>query len=204
MREAVALAVAREDPTAVGRLHLRLAEIFLAVGHPQLAADHAVTVLRKFSPPVSASKAILRTLKYLYAAERWDDAMSLATRHLNKDRFADCRPQILYMAWACARSAGAAEQEDVFRRKFLADHKSHPLAADIHYADAVAALAAGEGDEADRLLEIIEYRFEGLGVHARAVALRRRIREHDTVVGGPGLPAAPESTAGRVVSPRAR
>ena len=113
------------------------------------------------SCPASADrgKGVLMRLKYLYEAKQFDTLIQEAPAYESDDLCKPYLPQIFYLRWVSYRQLNQPQDAQKIQDAFLTRFPEHPLGADMHFASAVTALAASNYPEAQRLLDIIPYRY---------------------------------------------
>jgi hypothetical protein len=114
-------------------------------------------------------------LKYLYEGKRLPDVVNEATNFKQDAQCAPYLPQILYIAWVAERRLGTDGNEKKWRDEFLARFPDHPLGADMYFASAMSALAAGEYEQSLHLMDFIERRYPNAGIIDKVHELKQRL-----------------------------
>jgi hypothetical protein len=175
LRVGIKQAESEGNSRAAVALRFKLADVLETTGHTPLSAEEMKSVLGKYPKSDDWGKAALLRLKYLYSAGILAQVVREAPRYQADERCARYLPQIIYVSWVTNRREAHAEEADKLQKLFLKEFPDHPLAADMHFASAMAALAAGDYKEAQRLLDIIGKQFRRSAVFKQAMEIRDRL-----------------------------
>jgi exosortase/archaeosortase family protein len=177
MGAAVAMAEARSLRDHVVELRKQLAEGLADMKHPGLAADQMKLLLESDPDHREAGSVVMLRLKYLYAAKQFERIAEEAQRYQQDEQLALYRPRLLYMLWVSqqrlGQQLGATETEAVILR----DYPDDDVAADVHFAHAMEALARSDYTEAQKILDVIIYRHPKSRLVSRAQELQKRLRD---------------------------
>lgn len=179
LREGIAQADQNENqtfPVAI-TLHFRYAEVLNQIGHAQLAAEEMKTFLNRYPDHSNYGKAAMLRVKYLYEAGLYAEILQEGSSYLSQENCQTYLPQILYICWVTSRRENQQETTEEYQEKFLEQFPEHPLGADMYFASAMSALAASDYPEAERLLEIIEYRYPQSKILGKAKEIQERIKK---------------------------
>ena len=177
MKIGIERARATEKPEVIVALRFQLAEVLSKAGHSQLSAQEIKRILDAHPESTDWGKAAMLRLKYLYEAEQFDALTEEFPDYRLDKRCERYLPQLIYIAWVTHRRRNQTDQAVKLQAMFLKGHPRHPLAADMHFASAMTALAASDYNEALRSLEIIEYRYPKSRVAKKAVQIRQRLEK---------------------------
>jgi hypothetical protein len=148
-------------------------------GSPLLAAMEARSAMDAHSDSPSWGKAAVLRMKNLYAADRLKEVTEEAGKYVSDERAQSYKPQIIYMAWVASRRDADSHGAEQWQKMFLEQFPDHPLGADMYFASAMSAMAGGDYSEADRLLEIVVYKYPQTGVAAKARAIEDRLAKRE-------------------------
>jgi len=126
-------------------------------------------------------KVAVFKLKALHGTGRLDELISQAETYDADPRCEPYRPSVLYLCWVGLRQSGNQAGAERVAEQFLEEFPLNALAADIHFAKAMEALASGDYPRASRLLELVEDRFPGCRVVDRAKQIRSRLERAGVV-----------------------
>ena len=166
-----------EKTEVIVALRFQLAEVLSRAGHSQLSAEEIKHILDDHPESPEWGKAAMLRLKYLYDAAQFDRIIEEFNGYRHDDRCVKYLPQIVYITWVTYRRGSNTAEADRLKDFFLEKYSRHPLAADMHFASAMTALAASDYDEALRSLEIIEYRYPRSRIARKAKEIRRRLEK---------------------------
>lgn len=152
-----------------------LAKTFHQIGHPRLAAATVKEAMDLHPESSSWGKAAMLRLRYLYEAGEHVTIINEGPNYQTDVRCAKYHPQVIYVLWVTHRRANKPEAAEKLQRTFLEKFPEHTLAADMYFASAMKALAAGDYDEALRLLEVIEYRYPSSRIVKKARQIQSRL-----------------------------
>jgi len=158
-------------------LRFRLGDVLVSVGHHQLAAEHMMHVLDSYPEADALGKAALLRLKYVYQAGDLAQVVKDASAYQRNPQFKHYLPQIMYMSWVAHHRLNLTEDADRIKVSFLEQFPMHSLAADMHFASAMAALLASDYDEALRITELIEYRYPESRIAGKVNDIRERLEQ---------------------------
>ncbi len=144
LRKAIESAEAGADPAASVAVRYQLAELLDEVGHAQLAAEEMKQALQRNAGDVESARAAMLRLKYLYKGNCFAQILEEAPRCRKDQRCRPYLPQILYILWVTNRREGRTEEAESLSKEFLEEFPAQPLGADLHFASAMSALAAGD------------------------------------------------------------
>ena len=116
-------------------------------------------------------------LKYHYESQQYDTIIEEAPTYQTDPRSKSYLPQILYISWVTHRRENRTDEAEQLQKTFLEKFPGHPLGADMFFASAMTALAASDYDEAQRLLDIIEYRYPESRILPKAKQIKNRIQK---------------------------
>jgi hypothetical protein len=159
LRDGLAVAVLIKDQSQIAQLHFRIAEVLESTASASVAADEMVKLRSIAESPDNFGRASMMRLKYLLEAGEDRELLSEALADLKEPRCDTCLPQIIYSAWLACRRSGDPDSALPWMKQFLDRFPLHPLAAQMYFAAATDALAAGNAEAAIRLLQFIKYRF---------------------------------------------
>ncbi len=131
----------------------------------------------------------VRTVQDLYGAHLFDEAIKQCDRAEHDPKDADFLPRILYIHWAASRRLARTSETERVQREFLRRFPNNPLAADMHFADAMQSLAQGDYATADKQLAVIEQRFPNAPVTSKARDIRQRLIQAMPAATRPALSA---------------
>jgi len=175
MRAGIDQAAKDGDRKTEDLLRLKLGELLDRMGHPALAAEEARRVLANAKDPPTVGRSALLRLKWLYKAEQFEQVITEGEGYRSDKRCGKYLPQIIYVSWVAHRQKNQREQAAKLQELFLSKFPDHPLGADMHFASAMTALAAGDYPEALRRLEIVRYRYPESRLVAKAKDIAERI-----------------------------
>ena len=69
------------------------------------------------------------------------------------------------------------EFAQALKQQFLERYSKNPLGVDMYFASAMTAMASGDYEEADRLLEIVEYNYPSSRILQRVKGIRNRLEK---------------------------
>jgi tetratricopeptide (TPR) repeat protein len=175
LKSAVLLADQESLANTAVRLRFRLAEVYQIYGHAQLSAEEVKGIMNAYPASPEYGRAALMRLMYLYHADQFQKIIEEAPALLEDPGTKTHRPQILYIAWVSYRRENKMDDADRMEKAFLAAYPDYSLAADMHFARAMASLAGGKYDEASQALEMIQERFPDSSVAAKAKDIKSRL-----------------------------
>lgn len=140
-------------------LHFQIAEIQAATLSFDAAAAEAKFILPLSPDPGVHGRAAMLRLKYLCEGKHLHEVTAEAAAFADDPNCDPYLPHILYIAWAAERQSGEVGADKQWRNRFLQKFPDHPLGATIYLAAVMDAMAAGQPDEAIRLLEFIEHHY---------------------------------------------
>ncbi len=167
---------AKKQETAV-KLHFRLSDLLTNIGHPDLAAKKMLKLMESYPKCPDWGKAAMLRIKYLYEAADFKTIASEADKYKSDSRCNDYLAQILYISWVTHRRLNDLETAQKLKQQFLKQYSKHPLGADMYFASAMTAMASGDYEEADRLLEIVEYHYPKSRVQQKVKKIRDRLKK---------------------------
>jgi len=171
----IELAERARQPEQAMEARLQMVELHEKLGVPWAAAMEAKSAMDAYPESPAWGKAAMLRLKSLYAAGRFDDVNRYAQEYIADDRAKTYLPQIIYVSWVASRRVGSGDSAARLQKMFLERFPNHQLGADMHFASAMTALAAGDYREAARRLEIIEYRYPESRVAGKAATIQARL-----------------------------
>lgn len=174
---ALAVDLAEQATDDDGALRQHQAQVLADLDRP---AEAAALLLPQLAADASAGprgRAAMLRLKFLYGAGELERVIEESDRYLEDPGARPQQPQILYIRWVAARQLNLQVIAGAAHDRFLRAYDSHPLAADLYFADAMEALARSDYDEAGRLLEFIVFRFQESRLVARAESILQRLEE---------------------------
>ncbi len=167
---------AKKQETAV-KLHFRLSDLLTNIGHPDLAAKKMLKLMKSYPKCLDWGKAAMLRIKYLYEAADFKTIASEADKYKSDSRCNDYLAQILYISWVTHRRLNDPETAQKLKQQFLKRYSKHPLGADMYFASAMTAMASGDYEEADRLLEIVEYQYPKSRIQQKVKKIRERLEK---------------------------
>jgi len=173
----VQMAEENRDVDRSVRAGLELADLYDKMGHPNVAAETIGEQLKRNGEAASWGKAALLRLRYMYKTKGFSDLLDDGTAYLADERCKPYRPQIMYILWVTHRRLGQSGPAKVLEEGFLHEFPKHPLAADMYFAAAMSALASGDYQEAERLLEVIEYRYPKSRIRSKVKSVQAQLRK---------------------------
>ena len=133
----------------------------------------------KSTPPPARSpewgKTVVARLTCLYKAEAFEDVVKEVEKNLSDPRCKDYLPQLTYVDWVASRRLNKRGRAVELQKSFLERFPSHPLAAEMRFALAVAALMAGEYKQATEELDIIEHQFPSSSLIPKVKELKLKL-----------------------------
>ena len=142
-----------------------------------VAAGRCKAFLGQFPASAQWGEAATLRLRALYGAESFEELIAEAQLYSTDSRCKSHRPAIIYLSWVALRRAGRQADAGRAGEEFLRKFPSHALAADLHFAEALEAMVAGDYEEALRLLETVELRFPQSRVAERAREIKARLEK---------------------------
>ncbi len=168
---------AKKQETAV-KLHFRLGDLLSNMGHPDLAAKEMLQLMELYPKCSDWGKAALLRVIYLYKVGDFKTVASEADKYKSDRRCNDYLAQILYVSWVTHhKRLNDLETAQKLQQQFLKQYSEHPLGADMYLTSAMTAMASGDYEEADRLLEIVEYNYPKSRIQQKAKNLREQLKK---------------------------
>jgi TolA-binding protein len=172
-KAAVAIRLKHAGQDASLRPDLDLAKSYDQAGHSSLAAGVMQSAMQGFPrSPDWGSVAVMRMV-YLCKAKQWDTACQEFPTYDGDQRCRAHASNLLYLGWLAHARGGLKEKAEEIKGRLIREHPGSILCADMHFDSAVQAIQEGRIQEAQRLLEIIEYRFPSSSLVARAKELKK-------------------------------
>lgn len=175
LQAAMKIAAASKEVDQGFDLAISLARLYADIGHSPMAAGTLQSALDRYPKATSWGRGALLRLKYLYNADNNAALLADAPKYRDDPRCTAYLPQIMYVQWVTMRREGKTEAASSVKDEFLANYAESVLAADMHFASAMQTLAAGEYDKANRLLDIVRYRYPTSRVAEKARSIQDRI-----------------------------
>jgi TolA-binding protein len=176
LKTATDLAEKENRAGEVAWLRFRRAEVLATVGYSNMAAAEVQQLLERYPKSDSYSRAAMLRLKYLYESDQFPAAIEESSRYCVEERVKPHLPQMLYIRWLALRRVNRLEEAKKVQNAFLEQFPDHPLAADMLFASAMAALATSDYPETLRLLDLIEYRYPNSKLLPKVKELQQRLQ----------------------------
>ena len=138
---------------------------------------------------IAPGQRAVQRLSQLYQAELYDRALTQVQEKRDKPENAEYRPQILYIEWVASRRMDRMAEGSAVQREFLNTYPDHWLAADMHFADAMALLANSDYPAASAKLAMIQTKWPDAMVTTKAKQIRERLAKFERTI----TPATTES-----------
>ncbi|MFA6133463.1 MAG: hypothetical protein WC869_05555 [Phycisphaerae bacterium] len=171
------LATEAGNEDIAGDAGVAVAKLYLQMGHPGLAAGATEELLKNHPKAGNWAQVAVLRLKYLYESGQFTQILAEAPIYQTDERSKPCLAQIMYIAWVTYRHESKTKEAGKTQRQFLEMFPESPLCADLYFASAMEAVAAGQYDEALRLLEVIEYRYPKSQVFEKAKSIKQRLSQ---------------------------
>lgn len=124
---------------------------------------------------VAPGQRAVQRLSQYYRAELYDRVLTQVHAERDKPDNAEYRPQILYIQWAASRRLDRMAESSAVQQEFLKRYPDHPLAADMHFADATTLLANSSYSAASEKLAMIQTKWPDAKVTAKAKEIREKL-----------------------------
>jgi len=172
-----ALGLAREhgDAKRISEVAFLTAERLADYGGPVEAAAFLKETMEGKPLPEDIGRLHILRLTCLYKAKQYKAVATETNLCLEDDRYPRRGTQLLYLAWAACRRVGEHEKSSALGARFLKSYPTHPLAADVLYANAMGALAQAEYKKAHGVLSRIAREFPDSRVGGRVEKLLKRL-----------------------------
>ena len=173
LETAIGLAKGKKDAELAVGLTYQAVALFAEQGHSEEAAKRLACVLWEFPTESRYGKTAVLRVKYLCAAQQYDEVIRETSRYRTDPRCASYMGYMLYAGWEAARRGNHAPAEVDERlaelRTFSENHSMHELGSYVKYATAMNALVKGERAESVHLLSTIDEKDAGpqLGAYVK-------------------------------------
>lgn len=181
--------VDEKDRPAKETIRLQIVEAYRGAGQQHLAAGEMELFLKNYPDSSKWGKVATERLASLYQAGAIDGLPDEADERLKDPRCEAYKPQIMYIAWASCRRLGRQDRAGLLQEALLKQYPTHALCADVHFAAAMEALAAGDYAKAQAHLETVETQFPASTTASKAAEIRARLQRASSAA--PGGPANP-------------
>ena len=182
LESAIAAAKAAGDQSAYTDLRIRLTDVKADLGQHEQAAEDLKAIMADTTDANLYGKAAMLRLKHLYELQTskqpadYNSVLAEATTYRKDPRCQAYLPQILYIGWVtCRRGEDTAKGEANWREEFLQRYPDNPLGADMYFATAMSALASSNYEQAQRILQFIEYRYLNSRLLPKVQEIRKRL-----------------------------
>ncbi len=177
LRTGLSLAQYKNDINEAVGFRFKLAKVFFLMGHPQLAADEMLMVLREYPSSMLFGKAVASRIKYLYEAGDVEKALREIEGYEDDERSGSYTLEIMYLSWIIHRKLDNLEVAREKAERFLELFPNHGLAAEIRFALAVDALSVSDISGAMLQLWAIEANYPHASRLKQAVKMREQLNK---------------------------
>jgi len=164
-----------QDPWAAAETCLKTAKVYGLAGHYQRAADECKAAMDLWPGPAGEMGLDLARMKYLYELRQYDVILQEHDDCVWEGKDAPFNGEKLYIFWVACQRKHLNDRAEEIKQMFLENYGDHALAADMHFATAMSALAHGKYDEAVRALTVVESRFPDSKLMPTVRSMKRRL-----------------------------